>query len=140
MIKDDILEFFKTEEYDKAVLEIKKALKEDSDNGELFYYLFLAENRDYSNMDINNILSEVNFNKALELSNGKFKSLMETEYRFYKRSDVNLRKLLCDAKRERTNEVLELIKSVNDVKIPTKNDEFLDDIEFIVGERFKTNN
>ncbi len=134
MIKDDILKFFKTEEYDKAVLEIKKVLKENSDNGELFYYLFLAENKDYSNMNINNILSEVNFNKALELSNGKFKSLMETEYRFYKKSDVNLRKLLCDAKREKTNEVLELIKSVNDIKIPTKNDEFLDDLEFIVGE------
>ena len=135
MSREEILLLFKNEEYDKAVLEIKKALKEDSDNGELFYYLFLAENRDYSNMDINNILSEVNFNKALEYSNRRLKNEIEAEYNFFQACDENFRKLFCYALRGNKDGIFEIIDNINDAKLPDNIDEYLGDLDFIVNSR-----
>ena len=132
MRKEEILLLFKNEEYDKAVLEIKKALKEDSDNGELFYYLFLAENKDYSNMDINNILSEVNFNKAIELSNSKTRKKYEAEFKFYKSCDDNFRKLFCYGCRGYVRKAIEIYQNVEGVKIPDIIDDYIKNLNYLI--------
>ncbi len=137
MTRREIEDLFKTEDYDKAVLKIKNALKDDSDNGELIYYLFLAENKDYANIDLDNIVNEVNFNRAIELSNRRLRNEFEAEYNFYRDSDPQIRKLFCYASRGNIDKVLKLFDKINDVKLPENIDEYIDNLDYIVT--LKTN-
>lgn len=136
MAKKSIEVLFQKEEYDKAITTIKQMLKEDTDNGELIYYLFLAENKDYANIDLNNIVNEVNFNRALDLSNRRLRNEFEAEYNFYRDSDPVFRKMFCYARRENKNKVLELFgKTDYEVKLPNNLDEYFDNMDYVVTSR-----
>ena len=135
MTRREIEDLFKTEDYDKAVLKIKNALKDDSDNGELIYYLFLAENKDYANIDLDNIVNEVNFNRAIELSNRRLRNEFEAEYNFYRDSDPMFRKMFCYASRENKEKFYGMIEEVEEAKMPEDIDTYLDNLDYLVNSR-----
>ena len=136
MAKKSIEVLFQKEEYDKAITTIKQMLKEDTDNGELIYYLFLAENKDYANINLNNIVNEVNFNRALDLSNRRLRNEFEAEYNFFRDSDPSFRKMFCYARRENKDKVLELFERTNGpVTLPNDLDAYLDNMDYIVTSR-----
>ncbi len=136
MAKKSIEVLFQKEEYDKAIITIKQMLKEDTDNGELIYYLFLAENKDYANIDLNNIVNEVNFNRALDLSNRRLRNEFEAEYNFFRDSDPSFRKMFCYARRENKDKVLELFEKTNGpVTLPNDLDMYLDNMDYVVTSR-----
>ena len=84
MIKQ-IKEYFYNKNYTKAVEIIKKGLQEDSENSELWYHLFLAENGDYFTTDFENgYTNELSFNKALEIASRRKRAGYLSEYNFYK--------------------------------------------------------
>ena len=132
MTRKDVEELFKNEEYDKATIMLKKELKDDPENGELLYYLFLAENRDYSNIDLNNIVNEVNFNRALEYSNRRLKNEFEAEYNFYRDCDPEFRRMFCYASRENKEQVLKLYEKVKTAKLPSNLTEYIDNMDYVV--------
>ncbi len=132
MAKEDILKLFKTEEYGKAIIAIKTELRKDPDDGELIYLLFLAKNGDYSNIDLNNIVNEVDFNKALEISNRRLRNEFEAEYNFYRDSDPVFRKMFCYASRGNKNKVLELYEKVNTATMPTNLTEYIGNMDYVV--------
>ena len=92
---DEIFKLFNENKYDDAKAIIKNKLKNDSNNAEYLYKLFLAENNDYANMDINDIKSEVSFNSALEFAKPEEKQMFEFEYSFFKGLNDTYRKLFC---------------------------------------------
>jgi hypothetical protein len=132
MTRKDVEELFKNEKYDKATIMLKKELKDDPENGELLYYLFLAENRDYSNIDLNNIVNEVNFNRALEYSNRRLKNEFEAEYNFYRDCDPEFRRMFCYASRENKEQVLKLYEKVKTAKLPSNLTEYIDNMDYVV--------
>ncbi len=83
-MRSDIQELFDNEEYDIAITYIKELLQSDSNNSELWYALFLADNKGYENMDIDNIKNEMAFNKACELATPIQREQYEKEYNGFK--------------------------------------------------------
>ena len=79
-----ILDLLKQELYSDAINECKKLLESDPNNASYWYYLFLAENKNYIYTDFDNISNELAFNKALDLSNRREKAAYLTEYNLYK--------------------------------------------------------
>lgn len=137
----DIEELFKNELYDKAIIEIKKELRLDSFNAELFYYLFLAENGDYLNINLDDINNEIDLNKAISLANIRLKASFESEYNFYQAVDSTYRKLFIHATRDRMKEFIDLCRSINlSDRINLVNDksderEFISNLDYIVTSR-----
>lgn len=133
MTRDDILSLFKSEDYEKAVIEIKKGLKEKPDDGELTYYLFLAENRDYANISINDIVGESMFNRAMDLSNRRLKNEFEAEYNFYRDLNEYFRRIFCYANRGNINKFIISLKASNPPYIlPSDIDEFISNLDYVV--------
>ncbi len=130
-----ILDLFKSGKYSDAKKEIRKLLKTDLDNSELDYYLFLAENSDYANMDLNNIASEATFNKALENANRRFKNEYEAEYKFFRDCDDNFRKLFCYAIRGDRDSIYGLIDNVKSATLPNNIDEYFSNLDYLLNSR-----
>ena len=100
MTKQEIEEYFQKELYEEAAKKLRNALQEDSSNAEWFYYLYLAENKDYANIDFDNVHNEMDLNRAMELSNKRLRDFFDSEYSFYKAVDPYLRKFFTYASRE----------------------------------------
>lgn len=100
MTKQEIDSLFQNESYDLAIMKLRNALREDSSNAEWFYYLYLAENRDYANIDFDNVHNEMDLNHAIDLSNKRLRDFFDSEYSFYKAVDPYLRKFFTYASRE----------------------------------------
>ena len=100
MTKQEIDSLFQNESYDLATIKLRNALREDSSNAEWFYYLYLAENRDYANIDFDNVHNEMDLNHAIDLSNKRLRDFFDSEYNFYKAVDPYLRKFFTFASRE----------------------------------------
>ena len=100
MTKQEIEEYFQKELYEEAAKKLRNALQEDSSNAEWFYYLYLAENRDYANIDFDNVHNEMDLNRAIDLSNKRLRDFFDSEYSFYKAVDPYLRKFFTYASRE----------------------------------------
>ena len=77
MTKQEIEEYFQKELYEEAAKKLRNALQEDSSNAEWFYYLYLAENKDYANVDFDNVHNEMDLNRAMELSNKRLRMFFE---------------------------------------------------------------
>ena len=75
---------FIVENYEYAIVRCKNLLQIDSNNYELWYDLFLAENDNYIHIDYNNIRDEMAFNKACDLAPQNIKDAYISEYNFYK--------------------------------------------------------
>ena len=99
MTRKDIELLFKSESYNEAMELLRKELQDDSENAEWFYYLFLAENGDYANINLNDIVCEFDFNRALDFANTRLKNSFTSEYNFYKAVDPTLRKYFAYASR-----------------------------------------
>ncbi len=135
MTREDIEALFKTEEYGKAIVAIKNELKKEPDDGEFIYLLFLAENGDYSNIDLNNIVNEVNFNRALDYSNRRLRNEFEAEYNFYRDSDPLFRKLFCYASRENKKKFLELFNKIDGATLPKEIDDYIDNLDYVIASK-----
>ncbi len=90
-MRKDLQKLFDNEEYDIAITYIKELLQSDSNDSELWYALFLADNKGYENMDIDNIKNEIAFNKACELATSIQRKQYEKEYSGFKDSTLFLR-------------------------------------------------
>ncbi len=90
-MRNDIQELFDKEEYDFAVTYIKELLQSNPKNAELWYALFLADNKGYENMDIDNIKNEIAFNKAFELATLEQRKQYGKEYNDFKDFTLFLR-------------------------------------------------
>ena len=134
-MKKELLDLFKSGKYSDAKKEIRKLLKTDLDNSELNYYLFLAENSDYANIDLNNIASEATFNKALENANRRFKNEYEAEYKFFRDCDENFRKLFCYAIRGDRDSIFGLIDNVKSATLPNNIDEYFSNLDYLLNSR-----
>ena len=137
-----IEEYFKDEDYEGAKRVIKQELQRDSYNAELFYYLFLAENGDYSNMDLSNIQSEIDFNKAIDLSNLRLKASFQAEYNFYKAVDKDIRKYFSYAMRDNLDAFVNQLNNYGVKKVELINDsssvfDFMSNLDFLVTSRVK---
>ncbi len=108
---DEIYKLFHEQKYDEAKTKLKNKLKDDSNNAELLYKLFLAENNDYANMVDNDIKSEVSFNQAIQYAKPKNKKIYEFEYNFYRGLNNTYRKLFCYALRENVKELIDVAKN-----------------------------
>ncbi len=95
----EILDLFYKGEYDKVIVLVKKEIR-NSDDADLMYYYFLAENGDYSNMNMSNIRSEVNFNLAIELGNEYQKYSYQAEFNFFRTVGNIIGKYFCYAIRD----------------------------------------
>lgn len=67
MTNDVILKYLKNENYDKLMKELNDALQFDTFNPAYHYYLFLAKNKGYLNVDYNNPIDPDLLDKALDL-------------------------------------------------------------------------
>lgn len=67
MTNDVILKYLKDENYDKLMKELNDALQFDTFNPAYHYYLFLAKNKGYLNVDYNNPIDPDLLDKALDL-------------------------------------------------------------------------
>ncbi len=67
-MREDINKFIIKNGYESASKYIKKLLQSNPNDARLWYALFLADNKGYENMDMDNIKNEIAFNKACELS------------------------------------------------------------------------
>ncbi len=111
MTRKDIELLFKSESYNEAMELLRKELQDDSENAEWFYYLFLAENGDYANINLNDIECEFNFNRALDLANTRLRDSFNAEYNFYKAVDPTLRKYFSYASRDNIDKFEFLLNS-----------------------------
>ena len=97
-------------DYQALVLEAKKNLVIEPSNPYLYYYLFLAKNKDYMNMDFISPLEMNSYNQALSFASDSFKGEMYNEFNFFKELSKEFREIFCYAIRNRidlfTNKVL----------------------------------
>ena len=108
-----IKELFKTGDYSTAIVVIKKALGEQPMNSQLHYYLFLAENQDFINMDFDNILHYEHYQLAYNLADDKLKLEYKRVICFFKALSKGFRKLFGYAYRERSNLFVYALKNFN---------------------------
>ena len=142
MTKQEIEEYFQKELYEEAAKKLRNALQEDSSNAEWFYYLYLAENKDYANVDFDNVHNEMDLNRAMELSNKRLRMFFESEYSFYRALDPNLRKFFTYASRGNFTKFSECLDAY-DFK-PTKlicnssnENDFYSNLDYLVTIRIK---
>ena len=111
-----ILDLLKQELYSDAINECKKLLESDPNNASYWYYLFLAENKNYIYTDFDNISNELAFNKALDLSNRREKAAYLTEYNLYKDLSIldNFGILFRYAQLENIDKIIDLFNNSND--------------------------
>ena len=103
-----IYELFKSESYDEAIREINTALSLDDSIAYLYFYRFLAFNKDYSHMDFSDCQDEMDLNKAID--NEEEYSYL-AEFNLIKRLDGVYRKLFIAIVREDGEEINRLIKN-----------------------------
>lgn len=92
------LEYFNEGKYDELCEFLKSSIENSDYDSDTYYYYFLASNKDYSNMDFDNLSNIIYFNKALETANKKQKLLYSSEFSFYKSAPTKLRiitRLVC---------------------------------------------
>ena len=142
MTRKDIELLFKNESYTEAMELLRKALEDDSDNAEWVYYLFLAENGDYSNIDLSDIKCEFDFNRALRLANARLRESFQAEYNFYKAVDPALRKYFSYASRGNIEKFEQLLNSYGYKKTELIYDssstkDFYSNLDYLVTSRVK---
>ena len=101
-------------EYDKLTKLCNKELLVDENNYLLWYYSFLSKNKDYR-MDSTDYVSEIEFNKALELAPIDIKDVLNSEYIFYKDilESKDFRDLFRDLDRKQFNDAINRAKDIN---------------------------
>ena len=142
MTRDDIELLFQSESYDEAMRLLRKELQEDSENAEWYYYLFLAENRDYININFEDVVCEFDFNRALDLANARLRELFLAEYNFYKAVDSSLRKYFAYASRGNIDKFDELLdtyeyKTVELIHDSSSANDFYSNLDYLVTSRVK---
>lgn len=88
----EIQELLKDEQFDTLLCKLEKELSLDPLNPEYLYYRFLVKNKDYSNIDFDNIKDIEDYNKAIDLSNTRLKIQFTSEFSFFKVLSNDLRK------------------------------------------------
>ncbi len=111
MTLDYVFYLLKKEEYDKLIEELNDLLDKDSTNPMYYYYRFLAYNKDYSHIDYNNLVDEMDLNRAISLERDYS---YDTEFQLFKLLNKKLRNIFLLANRmDSTNLNNELNKKMN---------------------------
>ena len=142
MTRKDIELLFKSESYNEAMELLRKELQDDTENAEWYYYLFLAENGDYANINLNDIACEFNLNRALDLANTRLRDSFNAEYNFYKAVDPTLRKYFAYASRDNIDKFEFLLNSYGYYATALIHDEsstkdFFSNLDYLVTSRVK---
>ena len=142
MTRKDIELLFQSESYDETMRLLRKELQEDSENAEWYYYLFLAENGDYANINFEDVVCEFDFNRALDLANARLRELFLAEYNFYKAVNPNLRKYFAYASRGNIDKFEELLdtygnKATKLIHDSSNIEDFLSNLDYLVTFRVK---
>ena len=142
MTRKDIELLFQSESYDEAMRLLRKELQEDSENAEWYYYLFLAENGDYANINFEDVVCEFDFNRALDLANVRLRELFLAEYNFYKAVDPALRKYFAYASRGNIDKFEALLNTYENratklIHDSTSKKDFYSNLDYLVTSRVK---
>ena len=142
MTRKDIELLFKSESYNEAMELLRKELQDDNENAEWFYFLFLAENKDYANINFNDTICEFDFNRALDLANTRLRDSFNAEYNFYKAVDPTLRKYFAYASRDNIDKFEFLLNSHGYYATALIHDEssakdFFSNLDYLVTSRVK---
>ena len=142
MTRKDIELLFQSESYDEAMRLLRKELQEDSENAEWYYYLFLAENGDYANINFEDVVCEFDFNRALDLANARLRELFLAEYNFYKAVDPALRKYFAYASRGNIDKFEALLNTYENratklIHDSTSKKDFYSNLDYLVTSRVK---
>lgn len=131
----DYLSLLKESKYEDIELQIKEEIANGNSTSDDYYYLFLVTNKDYSNMDFDDLSNIAFFNKALELGSRKQIRSYESEFNFYKSLSKKMRELFCYACREKIDDFISALGNIkNDDLIIDQNnsDIFSEDMEHTV--------
>lgn len=131
-MNDELLKLFKENKYKEIEKVIKKEIESNSDSAENYYYLFLASNNDYANIDFDNLSNIIYFNKALELAPRKNRHLFDSEYNMYKNASSIVRKLLCYAFRENIENYSNIVNSDDKNYSINDSESFADDLIYLL--------
>lgn len=124
----DIYAYLKDENYADLIEKLNKALEEDDTNPMYYFYRFLAYNHDYAHMNKDDVIGEIDLNKAIDLEEDY--SFIK-EYAFIKELEGNTKEIFIAVAREDTKGVNSLLKSSIEIRedLYPSFEEFLDNLE-----------
>ena len=105
----DIYAYLKDENYAVLIEKLNKALEEDDTNPMYYFYRFLAYNHDYAHMNKDDVIGEIDLNKAIDLEEDY--SFIK-EYAFIKELEGNTKEIFIAVARRILRELIPYLRAL----------------------------